>query len=149
MAQKLVHLGPDGYIDATATAPDNSLSSYRGGNWYPVDASTDLADAVGRPFDVRTRTLGEKRQETVRIVPLREFLQRFTIAERVAFNEIRKANPVAEVLWSELVAGGFVRLDDHALIDGMALVKAANAANGFLIWPDNATADARIAAIRA
>jgi hypothetical protein len=148
MTVKLVHVGADGYIDATALAPDAG-SAYRGASWYVADPATDLADAMQRQFNLQTRTIGQKRPVSARVISLRAFLQRCTVQERVAFDALRKLDPVAEVLWSELTSDVFVNLDDTTLITGLAMVKAANAAGGFLIWPDDATADARIAAIRA
>src|SRR4051812_10827493 len=109
-----------------------------------VSADTDLTDATFRAYT--DGVIGDKVVDPPRAVTLRAFLQRCTVAERVAFNTARNADPVAEVLWAELLAGPTVELDSAALITGLAYIKGANATGGFLLWPDNATADARIAA---
>jgi hypothetical protein len=149
MPRLLVHLDNDGYIDGTSRASgyDNEQAT---DGWHDVDPETDLSDALNRSFNPDTGVIGAKRQAApIRVLSLRGFLQRCTVAERVAFNAMRAADPIAEVLWAELLADATVNLDDDALVNGLAMVKAANAAGGHQLWADDATADARIAAIRA
>jgi hypothetical protein len=155
MPRKLVHVDGDGYIDGTSEAvghdnpdPRTGTRAEPGPGWYDVPMDTDLSDVLHRKFDAETGAIGANRVLSIRVIPLRTFLDRCTLAEKTAFKVLRNNDPEFNVLWSALVSSPIVRLDDLALVAGLEAVKAANAANGYQIWPDDATADARIAAIR-
>lgn len=90
-----------------------------------------------------------------RIISLPAFLDRITAAEQKAFNKLRDADADARVFWDRLMAAEVtgVNLDNPKLIAGLDYVKAkaldpATPADQ-RVWPDTATADTRIAALRA
>lgn len=89
-----------------------------------------------------------------RIISLPAFLDRITAVEQKAFNALRDNDADARVFWDRLMAAEDtgVNLDNPKLIAGLAYVKAkaldpATPADQ-RIWPDEATADTRIAEIR-
>lgn len=111
---------------------------------------TFVAVADGDPYLGKVwqggTTFDEPPAAAVRVIPLRDFLRRITLAEQEAFDELMETNRRARVWWQRLTAGDTVDLDHLELIAGFGFVKALGIP---AIWPDEATADARIAQIRA
>lgn len=90
-----------------------------------------------------------------RVLPLATFIDRFTFDEQIAFEVLQGMSPRARVWFRNLQTHGRdgVDLDDPMLVAGLGFMKQAsldpNTPAAARVWPDDLTADARIAAIRA
>lgn len=82
-----------------------------------------------------------------RVITRAEFIARITLTEHVAFETMAQSSVQARVWWNRLMARDTINLDAEELIAGLAWIKS-NGIGMSQIWPDAATADARIAAIR-
>ncbi len=79
------------------------------------------------------------------------FLERLTVDEHTAMEQLANTRPRIRAMLTRLLATGRVGLDRTDLVDFLAYLKTPQGGgvgvNG--MWPDVATADARIAALRA
>ena len=81
-----------------------------------------------------------------RTIAASEFIDRLTVAEDEAIETLANTRPKISAWLRRMTIRGAVNLDSAELIAVLAYLKAQGVPT---LWPDNATADARIAAIRA
>jgi hypothetical protein len=93
-----------------------------------------------------TRNGGSITARAIRSVPVAAFFDRLTVAETEAIETLAATRPRIAAWLRRLTIRAFVDLDSAELTAICAYLKAQGVPT---LWADNATADARIAAIRA
>jgi hypothetical protein len=118
--------------------------------------STDLPTVLHRQFNPQTGAIGPVRPAPrVRAISVGAWMDRWTDAEQIALEAVGEAQTpqgrAVRVMTRRLfaVTSGMVDLDSDALAAGLQQVKAVLMAPGVAVWADEATANARIAALLA
>ena len=145
----------DGRI-ACAGETRGRLSPGPGEHVLEVPEGVDLGSLPGRPYVLPADPSAPFDAERVEPMPaprrisLREFLRRFTDAEELALEALAEqstpAGRAVRVLMRRLTSDPVVELDHPEVVVGFERLKAIAVP---AVWADEATADARIAEIRA
>lgn len=142
----------NGFYESFTTGPDTSRPPL---GYIEIPFDVDYEALRGTKFDPQQPGVpGEKEPEpAVRLLPLDRFMDRIPVDEEVALRVLAasdKLDPAdkvkAAVYMGRLFARQTVNLDADTLIDALAFFRRIGVPD---VWPDEQTADARIAAIRA
>ena len=141
-------------IITTDDATGNVLSQWAGGDEQelaPVASRTHRTLQAGDAADYSEKrwtgtAFVSKAARPVRVISPLDFARRFTLAEEGAIDTLSDSNKTVKAWMRRLTLATSVNLDHQDVIAGLAYMKAVGVP---AIWPDEATADTRITAIRA
>lgn len=144
---KYIEVDQDGRVTGTCESPFPATAPEARG-LILVPEATDLRDVTHRTYNAQTGAFGAK--PAVRVIPLREFLRRWTQVEKITIETLSEAQTLQgrslRLGWRELTAGTSVDLDNPDLAVG--LTDIATVMMGAGVWADSTVAAQRIAAIR-
>lgn len=154
MVRKFIQIDENGIVTGGCEIESGAVKgdpSTRG--LIEVDASVDLSDVMFRYYDRQTGQFGEKPLHApARVIGLDEFMDRIEMGEDVAIRLLAGSEKLdhvdratAAAYMARLFARSRVNLDSPAVVEAFTFFKRIGVPD---VWPDEETADARIAKIR-
>lgn len=134
----------------------NVVGEWSGGDAVPtplagtahIDVTGLTGPFAGKRWDSGTSTFVAVASPPLRVISTRDFMRRFTSAERRAIDTLGEPltdqGQTVRDFMRLLLADRTIDLDNDDTADGLALIKAIGIPT---VWADIATADARIAEI--
>jgi hypothetical protein len=111
-----------------------------------IDSDQEVATPPGyEEVTAEEYASGLQEPAPTRLLSPLDFCRRFTLQEDAAIDDLAQTNGILRAFMRRLSLASTVNLDHQDVISGLALIKAIGVPS---VWPDIATADARIAEIR-